>query len=87
MLTISGELEPESPDRSGSEVRVRISVPEEFVGAAQEELVLRDGIITDMKTQGRSCVIYGRLPLRGYRVLVEAITRFTQGTGSVEQDL
>ncbi len=86
VLAMSGELEPEKPDDSGSEILVRIAVPEEFVGAAQQELALRDGIITDMKMQGQSWVIYGRLPVRGYDTLVEMISSFTRGAGKVERE-
>ena len=84
VLAMSGELEPEKPPRIlDSEILVRIAVPEEFVGAAQREFALRDGIITDMKMQGQSRVIYGRLPVRGYDTLVEMISSFTRGAGMV----
>ncbi len=61
------------------EVKIRIIVPEEFVGASQQELTARQGLITGMEAQEHSVVIYASLPSEKYDGLVEAIVANTQG--------
>jgi translation elongation factor EF-G len=66
------------------EVKIRIIVPEEFVGASQQELTARQGLITGMEAQEHSVVIYASLPSEKYDGLVEAIVADTQGRGRVD---
>ncbi len=84
-LTASGEMEPEKPNRAAGEVSIRITVPEEFVGASQQELVARRGLITGMEAKGQSLVIHASLPVGEYDGLVEAIAAGTQGRGKIDQ--
>ncbi|MGB7555809.1 MAG: hypothetical protein WBM04_15660 [Candidatus Korobacteraceae bacterium] len=65
------------------EVKIRIIVPEEFVGASQQDLTARQGLITGMEAQEHSVVIYASLPGEKYDGLVEAIVANTQGRGRV----
>ncbi len=84
-LTASGEMEPEKPNRDAGEVSIRITVPEEFVGASQQELHARQGLITGMEAREQSVVIHASLPNGEYDGLVEAIVRDTQGRGRIER--
>lgn len=69
---------------SGEEVSIRITVPEEFVGASQHELIARQGLITRMEAHEQSFVIWAPLPPENYEELVKAIASDTQGLGRVE---
>jgi translation elongation factor EF-G len=76
-----------SPDNSNHpvvEIKVRIVVPEEFVGASQHELIARQGMITGMQAQEQNVVIQGVLPAGEYGGLVEMIVAGTQGRGWME---
>lgn len=72
--------------RPVAEIKIRIIVPEEFVGASQHELFTRQGLITGMQAQEHSVVIYASLPSEEYGGLVEAIVADTQGRGRLERE-
>ncbi len=70
--------------RPVGEIKIRIIVPEEFVGASQHELIARQGLITGRQPQECSVVIYGSLSSEEYGGLAEAIVADTQGRGRVD---
>lgn len=76
---------PDDSKRPVGEVKVRITVPEEFVGAAQHELIARQGSITGMEAREQSVVIHASLPNGEYDGLVVAIVSDTQGRGKIER--
>ena len=75
---------PDDSKRPVGEVTIRITVPEEFVGAAQHELIARQGSITGMEAKEQCLVIHASLPAEEHEGLVEAITVDTQGRGRVD---
>ena len=81
MGTLDGLAEPDEPNPPSEEVRVVITIPEEFTGVSLHELVAREGLIADMTTQGQSVTIHASLPASNYNALAEAIMMNTLGRG------
>ena len=81
--TLNGFAGPDEPNQLSGEVKVVITIPEEFTGASLHELIAREGLIADMTTHGQSVTVHGSLPISKLNALIEAIRLDTQGRGRV----
>jgi elongation factor G len=77
---------PDDSKRPVGEVKIQITVPEEFAGASLGELIARQGLITGMEAKEQNVVLQASLPAGEYDGLVEAIVADTQGRGRVERE-
>lgn len=84
-LVIGGEMDPEKPSDPTEELKILITVPEEFAGASQHELSIRQGLITRMEVKEQSVVIFASLPAGEYDGLVDAIILGTQGRARIDR--
>jgi translation elongation factor EF-G len=77
--------EQPDPDESGSDVLIHIAIPEEFAGAAQEQIYRHDGVITSMESEGHTFKMDAALPARAFELFVNAVRNVSQGRGKVER--
>jgi elongation factor G len=65
---------------------IRVTVPEEFVGASMGELSARRGYVTSIDVQSGDVSIRATLPASEYNALVEAIAAMTQRRGRIKRE-
>ena len=81
--TLNGFAEPDETAQPSGRIDVFVIVPQEFVGASIHELTVRDGLITDMTTQGEIATVQASLPSSQLNALVEIVRLDTDGRGRV----
>ena len=82
--TLNELAEPDESNQPSGEVRVVVTIPEEFTGISHHQLIAHGGLIADMTTHDQSVTVYASLPASNYRALVEAIMMNAQGRGTIE---
>jgi translation elongation factor EF-G len=81
--TLNEWQEPDEANMPSGEWKILITVPEEFVGVAVQELQVREGLINGMEGEQHNFVVRASLPASQYAALVAAIATGTQRRGRV----